>query len=269
MYYSTGLISFSAFGLFWCWSKVLSVWITASSSDVVYRHRLSSNSPSPHLEAVVRSMVAMAVARQLKWLYNQLKVLTVSRILYILINLSSNRPWRKARPNDSSWWCLFFFFLLQPPRVTLPAVVCSCSSRWKKPPSFPAVVSSVLQPLTWAMQHRKCAKLPPLLWPPDLPEAELAAWHGLMWVLPLWWVQAIRDLFVEGSSQQAVLLPLPGHSPWVVGAGSNMLEVTLYPNSLGFRAVKQWLIVSTTSSRMPEKEKETWNFLWPADTWVW
>lgn len=132
MYYSTGLISFSAFGLFWCWSNVLSVWITASSSDVVYRHWLSSNSPSPHLEAVVRSMVAMAVARQLKWLYNQLKVLTVSRILYILINLSSNRPWRKARPNDSSWWCLFFFFLLQPPRLTLPAGVCSCSSRWKK-----------------------------------------------------------------------------------------------------------------------------------------
>lgn len=60
-----------------------------------------------------------------------------------------------------------------------------------------------------------------------------------------------------------MLFPLPGHSLWVVGAGINMLEVTLYPNSLGFGAVKQWLIVNTTSSRMPEKEKATSNFYDP------
>lgn len=53
--------------------------------------RLSSNSPSPLLEAVVGG------GGNTKWLYNQLKVLTVSRILYILINLSSNRPWSKAK----------------------------------------------------------------------------------------------------------------------------------------------------------------------------
>lgn len=84
---------------------------------------LSSNSLSPLLEAVVESMVAMVVARQLKWLYNQLKVPTVSRIPYILINLSSDRPWSEARSNDSSWWRLIFFFLFQPSRVSFPAWV--------------------------------------------------------------------------------------------------------------------------------------------------
>ena len=84
---------------------------------------LSPNSPSPLLEAAVGSMVAMVVVRHLKWLYNQLKVLTVSKIPYILINLSSDRPWSEARSNESSWWRFIFFFLLQPSRVSFPAWV--------------------------------------------------------------------------------------------------------------------------------------------------
>lgn len=68
-------------------------------------------------------MVAMVVARQLKWLYNQLKVLTVSRIPYILVNLSSDSPWSEARSIDSSRWCLIVLFLLQPSRVTFLAWV--------------------------------------------------------------------------------------------------------------------------------------------------
>lgn len=85
--------------------------------------RLSCNSTSPLLEAVVGSMVAMVVARQLKWLSNQLKVPTVSRIPYILINLSSDSHWSEARSNVSSWWHLIFFFFLQPSRVSFPVRV--------------------------------------------------------------------------------------------------------------------------------------------------
>lgn len=76
--------------------------------------RLPSNSLSPLLEAVVESMVAMVVARQLKWLYNQLKVPTVSRIPYIQINLFSDRPWREASSNDSSWWLFIFISFFSP-----------------------------------------------------------------------------------------------------------------------------------------------------------
>lgn len=88
-----------------------------------------------------------------------------------------------------------------------------------------------------------------------------------MWVLPFCSAHGVRDFFVRLLLAGCVL-PVPGHSLWVVGAGGNMLEVTLYPDSLGLGAVKQWLIVSTSSSRMPGKEKTAKGFLWPADTRV-
>lgn len=138
------------------------------------------NSLDSLLEAVVVSMVATVVTRQFKWLYNQLKVPTVSRIPYILINLSSDRPWSKARSNDSSWWRLMLFLLLQSSRVSFAAWVWSCSSR-QNPPSFLHVVSFLLHPLTWATQwQKKCMKLSPLFWSLGLPEAKLASLHWLM-----------------------------------------------------------------------------------------
>lgn len=109
---------------------------------------LSSNSPSPHLEAGVGGMVAMVVARQLKWLYNQLKVLTVSRILYILINLSSNRPWSKARSNDSSRWCLIFPFSSSPLGLAfLHAFVAAVQS--EKSPSIISGCGNFLSCILW------------------------------------------------------------------------------------------------------------------------
>lgn len=102
----------------------------------------------------------------------------------------------------------------------------------------------------------------------DLQGAEWASWHWAMWVLPFRSAHRVRDFFVRPLLAGCVL-PVPGHSPWVVGAGGNMLEVTLYPDSLGLGAVKQWLIVSTTSSRTPGKAKEAKGLLRPADTRVW
>lgn len=68
--------------------------------------------PPALLRAVALTMVAMVVARQLEWLYNQLKVPTVSWIPYIPINLSSDRPWSRARSSDSNWCHLMYFFFL-------------------------------------------------------------------------------------------------------------------------------------------------------------
>lgn len=101
---------------------------------------LPSNIPSL-LAPVAVSMVAMVVARQLKWLYNQLKVLTVSWIPYIPINLSPDRPWSKARSNDSNWWCLilFFFPFFSPLKLAFLHGF-EVAVQGKKPSSFPDLV---------------------------------------------------------------------------------------------------------------------------------
>lgn len=116
--------------------------------------------PPALLRAVALTMVAMVVARQLEWLYNQLKVPTVSWIPYIPINLSSDRPWSRARSSDSNWchfMYFFFFSFFSPLRLAFPHGF-EAAVQGKKtnnnPSSFLDLMFFIRHPSARAMQHK-------------------------------------------------------------------------------------------------------------------
>lgn len=126
-------------------------------------------------------MVAMVVVRQLKWLYNQLKVLTVSWIPYIPINLSPDRPWSKARSNDSNLWCLilFFFPFFSPLKLAFLHGF-EVAVQGKKPSSFPDLVFFSTHPSIRATQHKNLWSFP--LAPDLLTIQQEAEWlHCIEW----------------------------------------------------------------------------------------
>lgn len=126
--------------------------------------------PPALLRAVALTMVAMVVARQLEWLYNQLKVPTVSWIPYIPINLSSDRPWSRARSSDSNWcnFIYFFFFsFFSPLRLAfLHGFEAAVQGKKKKNKQQPLILSGfdVFHPASFSSSDaaQKCRELPTL-----------------------------------------------------------------------------------------------------------